>query len=136
MNKVLGVTGTRNGMTQQQFEMVSWLLGDAPFLELHHGDCIGVDAQVAQLASGLGLHITSHPPMDFRLRAYAPAHVVLEPKPFLIRNHDIVDVSGTVLVVPEQMEEIVRSGTWATFRYARKEGKRTIVIRPDGSRSE
>ena len=34
----------------------------------------------------------------------------------------------------EQEGERLRSGTWATVRYARKKGRRVIVVRPDGSR--
>lgn len=54
-----------------------------------------------------------------------------EPK----RNHDIVDATEWLIATPKKFEEI-RSGTWATVRYAKKVKKPVTIIWPDGSIEE
>jgi hypothetical protein len=41
---IVGVTGTREGITVWQEAVVTRLLQEMPYLELHHGDCVGADA--------------------------------------------------------------------------------------------
>ena len=53
-------------------------------------------------------------------------------KDYLVRNHDIVDVCDVLVATPGQKEEQIRSGTWATIRYARKIRKQIIIVYPDG----
>ena len=55
-----------------------------------------------------------------------------KPKPYLERNKDIVDETGLLIATPKG-EEIVRSGTWSTIRYARKNHKKIIIIMPNGN---
>ena len=44
----IGITGTREGMNDSQVSRVTQLLFDmGPDHELHHGDCVGVDIQIA-----------------------------------------------------------------------------------------
>jgi len=43
------------------------------------------------------------------------------------------DELGLVLACPAQKREQLRSGTWATIRYARKTGVKMFVIFPDGT---
>jgi predicted Rossmann fold nucleotide-binding protein DprA/Smf involved in DNA uptake len=54
-----------------------------------------------------------------------------EPLPYLERNHAIVNESDFLIAAPDGPETL-RSGTWATVRYARKVGKRVLVIMPNG----
>jgi hypothetical protein len=78
-----------------------------------------------------------HPPTDDRKRAFCTGNGAdWEPKPYLERNHDIVDET-TILIACPNGEERMRSGTWATVRYARQrilnhEGQLTIIISPSG----
>lgn len=51
-------------------------------------------------------------------------------KPPLDRNRDIVNGSDVMLVAPRERKEELRSGTWATYRYAREQGKTCIVVWP------
>jgi hypothetical protein len=85
---------------------------------------------------GKGIRIVIHPPTDPKKRAFCKgAAEIREPKPYLDRNHDIVDEgSGLLIAAPFQEEEILRSGTWATVRYAWKIGRAldVFVIRPGG----
>ena len=41
--------------------------------------------------------------------------------------------TDTLVAAPKEDEEVVRSGTWATVRYARKAGRVVLVVRPDGT---
>lgn len=50
-------------------------------------------------------------------------------KPYLKRNIDIVDNTDILIGCPSG-EEIVRSGTWHTIRYAKKQNKKIMMIRP------
>ncbi len=58
---------------------------------------------------------------------------VLESKPYLERNRDIVDASEVLIACPSTREEVMRSGTWATVRYARKKGMKITLIFRDGT---
>lgn len=53
----------------------------------------------------------------------------LPSKPPLERNTDIVDMCDILIAVPIDPEvEEQRSGTWATIRYAKKMGKKIVMI--------
>ncbi len=66
------------------------------------------------------------------MRNFSKGDETRKPKPYLKRNHDIVDESDILIGFPSSEEERLRSGTWATVRYARKTGKRIYIIFPDG----
>lgn len=112
-------------------------------VEFHHGDCVGADAQAHQLVRSLyadpeeGWFVVTHPPTDPKARAwcgvveYDGPGDQLFPKPYLERNHAIVDATDCLIACPDGPER-ERSGTWATVRYARRRGKRVVVIMPDG----
>jgi predicted Rossmann fold nucleotide-binding protein DprA/Smf involved in DNA uptake len=53
-------------------------------------------------------------------------------RPFLRRNRDIVDACQLLIVAPGEEAERRRSGTWATYRYARTVGRALLVVFPDG----
>jgi predicted Rossmann fold nucleotide-binding protein DprA/Smf involved in DNA uptake len=62
--------------------------------------------------------------------------VVHTPKAPLDRNRDIVDAAAVLIAAPKEMTETLRSGTWATVRYARKQGKQVWIVWPDGTVSK
>lgn len=134
---VVGVTGTQQGMTDEQSNIVSRWLTELQPHSLHHGDCVGVDSHVHTLARALcpDTVIVSHPPSNEYKRAFRDADVVLPAREYLDRNQDIVDACDLMIVVPEQDHEILRSGTWATYRRAKKRaGLLILVVWPDGTR--
>lgn len=130
MSTVVGFTGTQEGMSDYQKRVLRASLEGVR--ELHHGDCIGADAEADAIARELGITVVIHPPSDPKKRAFCakPGDVVWEPLPYLERNHDIVDEADVVIGTPKSGVEVLRSGTWATIRYARSRGKRTLVIAP------
>lgn len=126
-----GLTGTRAGCSKEQIKGLAEVMKD--LTELHHGDCLGVDQQAHHLAKQFDVLTVIHPPSNDKLRAFCEGDFILPPKPYLDRNHDIVEAGEFLIAVPGERQEKVRSGTWATIRHARKLGKMIMIIFPDGS---
>jgi len=137
---IVGFTGTRHGTALAQHQALVeqlWLLNMTKSADVwfHHGDCIGADAEAHAVALDLGYSVCGHPPLGGHgLRAYSKGFRVLcKHAPPLERNHDIVNACDVLLAAPRRFKEELRSGTWATIRYARKLGKPVTIIFPDGS---
>ena len=120
----IGITGTREGMTEYQAHKVYEFLESAKQLasdlEFHHGDCLGVDVEAAAIARALGYRIVCHPPLDNHLRGYADYDVIYNPQGYLARDRMIVNSVDLLLVVPLHTEWQSRGGTWYTHDYAVK----------------
>jgi hypothetical protein len=135
----VGITATQQGMTIAQQDIFEIALTGAlrdGMNEFHHGDCIGGDAQAHDIARRINpeiMTIVVHPPEDPSKRAWRRGDVVLPEKPYLDRNHDIVDQVDRLFAAPRSYKEQPRSGTWATIRYARKIGRYIAIIWPDGT---
>lgn len=137
---VIGITGSRAGCTPAQYACLASYLRHPTTTVVHHGDCVGVDAEAHTIAGEAGKAIVVHPPTDTKLRAWMtgsihkPATTFL-PAPYIERNHAIVDACDRLLAVVAQPEATQpRSGTWATVRYAVRTGKPVTIIWPDGRR--
>lgn len=132
----VGFTGTRNGMTYLQAQAVNrWLerLQAIQHPTFHHGDCLGADAAAHAIASRLGYRVVIHPPVDQRYRAFMRGAEVRTSADYITRDHHIVDESDWMIAAPKSMAEVLRSGTWATIRYALKQDCPLAVCYPDGS---
>ena len=117
----IGITGTRNGCTEAQFNKLHSILDTYPnATEFHHGDCVGVDAESALLAKELGMKIVCHPPEKDDLRAYVPYDECREKFSYFKRNRNLVDSVNILIVVPWQSEWSRNGGSWYTRDYARK----------------
>jgi hypothetical protein len=107
--------------------------------KFHHGGCVGSDCEAHAAAWSMGYGIVLHPPTDTKLRAWVEqsdlwdvdTDIVLPERPYIERNHDIVDAVTLLIATPDGPER--NSGTWATIRYARTKGVPTVVVMPDGS---
>lgn len=109
----IGVTGTRSGMTDDQFHRyAAWL--SAYEGELHHGDCVGVDVEVADLAKSIGgYHIICHPPTKSDLRAFHQSDEIRQPLSYLSGQSMIMaDECDILLVIPYQKTHQSHGGTW------------------------
>jgi len=125
---IAGFTGSRRGLTIGQVLLLENALISCEATELHHGDCVGADAQVHKIAKGLDLLVCIHPPKNDRYRAFCQGAGAMHPvRSYLRRNRDIVDACDVLIAAPDGPERL-RSGTWATIRYARKRGKRVIIV--------
>ena len=127
----VGFTGTQKGMTWQQIKEVNREILLLSPSEFHHGDCIGADEEAQKIAYRLSCSIHIHPPIISTKRAFTSGNVLYMPKPYLERNHDIVNAVYVLIACPKG-KETLRSGTWATIRYAISKKIRTIIIYPNG----
>lgn len=131
----IGFTGTQKGMSLSQKKkfktILEQLLSDNFFdVQFHHGDCVGADNEahniVDQYLSADRIYI--HPPTNDKKRAWCFSYHLLPVKSYLERNHDIVDTCDVLIATPKEQDEVLRSGTWATIRYAQKQNKKVIII--------
>jgi len=130
--KILGFTGTRQGMSAQQNISIN-LLTMGQYTEIHHGDCVGADEAMDLIAENNGIRRVIHPPLDSKLRAYCKGDIILLPKEYLARNRAIVKACDTLIGCPAETSPQNRSGTWYTIRHAIKIGLQVIVVWPDGT---
>lgn len=130
----IGFTGTQRGLTDKQAIAVGYLFSTWKPRSFHHGDCIGADSDAHILALELMpmARIVIHPPDNDSKRSGCLGDMILTPKPYLVRNHNIVDATTFLLATPGETEEQLRSGTWATIRYAKKVGKPVLIVFPSG----
>jgi hypothetical protein len=136
----IGVTGTRSGMTADQRAEVGEILktigaNSQTRCELHHGDCVGVDAEVANMARDLGFEIHCHPPEIDDLRAFTRYNVIYPETSYFARNRRIVHECELLLVVPWQRTHQKSGGTWYTHDYALKVHRAVELILPLEERS-
>lgn len=126
---IVGFTGSRDGMNDFQHCAVEELLIKLQPSQFHHGDCLGADAEAHAIAYELDIYTVIHPPIKDIYRAFCEGSEVRESKEYIKRNHDIVNEADILLAAPNQNSESLRSGTWATVRYARVP---TYLILPKG----
>lgn len=127
----IGATGTQRGPTSAQEAAVVSLFGvwtKEAAVRFHHGDCVGVDHRLHQLARRCGWYVIGHPPTIDTKRAFCDFDETRDPLPYLDRNGVIAVESEYMIAVPKEDDEQMRgSGTWATIRRARCL-KRPLVI--------
>ena len=129
----VGFTGTAEGMTRRQKRLFASKIVEVQPFEFHHGDCIGADAEAHDIVRKLlpQCRIIIHPPSVNAKRAFCEgAYLILPPKDYLVRNKDIVSASSLMFATPKECDEQLRSGTWATVRYARTSGVEIRIIFP------
>lgn len=133
---IVGITGTRSGCTPDQLAALKGALIELAPSELHHGDCVGVDAQAHALALEMGVSVVIHPPVDEEHRAFCEgAFLVLPARTHFARNREIVNACEVLVACPVSQPEPVRGGTRYTADYARKVGKTVAICWPDGTRT-
>lgn len=132
----VGFTGTQIGCSPAQKAMLrlrfALMREQSGQCEFHHGDCIGADEDAHSEAVAAFFVTVSHPPTAVSKRAFTRNDIVRQNKEYLARNRDIVDETFGLIACPKGMEEL-RSGTWATVRYARKVKRPIMIIHSDGT---
>ncbi len=133
---IAGFTGTRKGMTTAQKIRFRELISTLQVAKFVHGDCIGADADAHRMIAIRGsIPIHKRPSNIGSRRAFCSSGVSTCSKPVdpLLRNKKIAEDCNILIVTPSGDQEVLRSGTWATVRYARKLRRRIHIIFPDGS---
>jgi hypothetical protein len=133
----VGFTGTRSGLTPTQAATLRRVAQELAHHEdknrwLHHGDCVGGDLAAHNEFGEQGFKVCVHPPQEGKHRAMTVGDVHMAWKPNLERNMQIVFHSDVMVACPSG-PELLRSGTWATIRYARKAERPMMLILPTGS---
>jgi hypothetical protein len=124
----ISFTGTREGYNDWQAnQLADWLTQRKNVIIIAaHGCCKGSDIQFHNLLRkicGKSVFISVFPSNNNYTRAPIPedANWVDEQRPPLERDKLIVEAGyDQLLATPLQMVEVLRSGTWATIRYAKK----------------
>lgn len=136
---ILGITGTRNGFTNPQFNafktLLQSLLQENDVEKFLQGQCQGVDVQAADVVHKVSrgvVKIQSHPPIKKHLIGTCHVDINLPPKNYLARDRDIADSSDILFVCPAHEEPQDTGGTWYTYKYALSKGKKIILITPSG----
>lgn len=135
---VISFTGSRSGLTKpQSLVLLDKILErklQYKLVTLIHGDCIGADTDAHYIAMSEELEVRKRPCNIEPQRAFTlGGEIVSSPESPLQRNHKIVNDGNELISCPSGFGEKLRSGTWATTRYARKINKPILIIYPDGS---
>lgn len=120
-------------MTPPQRAAVEALLRHFNPARVLHGDCIGADADFDSIAEQLGIYRGCLPCNLKNQRALTRAVVLAPEIAPLVRNKIIVDEADFMIGTPGEMQEELRSGTWAAIRHARRTHKRRFIVWPDGT---
>lgn len=132
--RVLGFTGTsKRPPTPVQIAVLDELLDEfwaRGYRTLVHGEARNADTIANDMARAKGWHTYGRPAniSDHRCEVDDRA----EPRRPLDRDWDIAEDSNTLVAMPANEKEEVRSGTWATVRYARKLLAPIVIIKPNG----
>lgn len=139
MQKV-GFTGTRAGMTDLQKAVTIGLLSKNHVEIAHHGGCVGADIDFDYICyhnRPRNIITVVHPSnLKNQQGKWFFTPYVKSEKPPLERNRDIVDESDFLIATPRESQEVLRSGTWATIRYARRQKKHAYIVYPSGTLTE
>jgi hypothetical protein len=131
----IGVTGTREGANDKQLKQVAEYLMSlgpvGPGHELHHGDCRGVDVQIAAIAKHLGWRIVCHPPKLTEQQGFFGGDEIRGKKGYMERDRHIVEETELLIVVPLQDKWQPKGGTWYTHDYAVRKGKMVKIFYPN-----
>lgn len=102
------------------------------------GLCINADEQAARLARDIGYRLHGYPGRAVGEPGRSALDCdVLEPLPprrdrELTRNRSLAADGDLLLAAPRQPRMVLRSGTWATVRYAHRELKPVLLALPGG----
>lgn len=135
MIRHVGFTGTQVGVTPQQLVSLLGVMTKLRHATLHHGDCVGADNQAHVIARELGMRVVLHPPDNDVKRAFCDFDECRLARPYLDRNRDIVNESDILVACPKEKDEQLRSGTWATIRYARRIKMPVLLVYHDGTKA-
>jgi len=127
----IGFTGTRHGMTKEQLDALKTIVKSKKVEEFHHGMCVGSDKQSHDFIKKEKIKIVGHPPKYKKFMAECKCDILMKPHDYLKRNKNIVDETDILVATPDTKER-VRSGTWSTVRYARKQSKKIYIIHKNG----
>lgn len=135
-------------MTAEQKAALEHLLTQLQPAEIHHGDCVGADAECAEIAASLTPRpkIVAHPGKNANaddhglLASSRHNDEVLAAKTHFARNRELVDLlvnpDDLLLAAPFDRQPVEFGGTAYTITYCQKRAKKVAIVWPDGHISE
>jgi hypothetical protein len=89
-------------------------------INISHGDCIGSDTDFHNLCIDYKntdpikkIRIDIFPPNNSKFRAFNHGDLLMDEKPYLQRNLDIINNSSILIAYPiDKNKEVLRFGTW------------------------
>lgn len=129
---IIGVTGSRDGISKDALQQFNKFIDNHNISECHHGDCVGADKIIHDIVTKNKIKTVIHPPTYSANRAFCKGNIIKDKKDYLQRNKDIVNESDIIIAFPKTMYEVMRSGTWHTIRYTKKQSKALYIIYPNG----
>lgn len=131
---ILGVSGTRSRPSDMQIAFLEKAISYSEVIEVHHGDCVGLDNWAHNLAIKHHKLIVVHPPDVEKWRAYCTNKnaTILPVKWYTNRNLDIILASDICLAFPFSREWASSRGTYNFVDVATKHKKSLIIVHADG----
>jgi hypothetical protein len=134
---IVGFTGTRRGMSEQQkIGTKAILLAIGCFQPIAyglHGDCLGADADFDAICKELNIPTKIRPCTYTHMRANCDAPEVAEALPPMQRNRLIVADSDVMIANPPSESKLKHGGTWATVGFSRRDSKKLFIVTPVGT---
>jgi len=129
---IIAFTGTQNGMSDRQKRTLRGIMNffseDTNLIFLH-GDCVGADADAHAIVNEFAIDIELFPCDIKEKRAWCKGAKLTHARiPPLKRNDIMAKRCDLLIAAPKSLHEEIRSGTWATIRYARKYDKSIIIL--------
>jgi hypothetical protein len=134
----IAFTGSQEGpVSKLQERAFTRLIRSRTISIWRHGDCIGWDEfahNIIVRLYGEKVKVIIHPPDNDEKRAFckAPNMELMLPKPYLDRDDDMAKICKALVACPKGDVEELRSGTWATVRYAKSYHKPVYLVFPSG----
>lgn len=132
----LGFTGSRQGLTERQRTLLASIIEETEPSVVVHGGAKGADTEFHNICIRMTVPLIKVYPSCFT-HAWGELHessrtkiIYMDQQPPLDRNWDIVRDRDLVVACPNTAQETLRSGTWATVRYAQQLERTIIVIKP------
>jgi hypothetical protein len=131
---IVGFTGTRKGMNERQLNQLALMLiclhtgRPGARNEFHFGGARGADLEARAAAVEHAFEIVWHPCPGVVADEQTAGEHWRKVLPPLVRNQRIVDAVSVLLAAPHTDKEALRSGTWATIRYARAKGIPVVML--------
>ena len=130
---IIGFTGTRKIklITKQRLfdllkVLISFKIDYDTDLAVVHGCAEGTDTYFHNLCLLGNISIIGRPCIPTKLENF---DILYDPSPPLKRNKEIVNDCNILIALPlSPSQEELRSGTWATIRYAKAQNKKIIFI--------
>lgn len=128
----ISITGTRRGMTQEQRKFMTDILDNTT--RLVHGGADGADHECHEIFAHPEFTVV-YPSNHTQWKRYISESLRCLHPPIapLERNRLIVRAAPILYAMPGTMQEQLRSGTWATIRFARNTNRPHVIVWPDGS---